>query len=115
VGELAGALEFHVITGEAGSDLEECVPDVFGRVETLDKEGLVLDDRRDGIVAVAIAHEVVVHGVGAAASAVLVGEMHALVRLGWFASEVFVGLVHVVPPGGVVFYVAEIVMVSGWK
>jgi hypothetical protein len=29
--------------------------------------------------------------------------MHALVRLGWFASEVFVGLVHDgPPPGGVV-------------
>jgi hypothetical protein len=76
------------------------VPDVVGSVETLDEEGLVLDDRRNGVVAVAKAHVVVVHGEGAAAGAVLVGVVHALVWFGWLALEVFVGLVHGGPPPG---------------
>ena len=105
VAELAGALELHVVAGQACSDQEDRVPDVVGRVEALDEEGLVLDDGRDGVVAVAIAHEVVVHGVAATAGAVLLGAVHALVRFGWLASEVlasevFVGFVHVVPPPG---------------
>jgi hypothetical protein len=99
VGEEAGALQLHAVAGEAGGDLEDRVPDVVGSVETLDEEGLVLDDRRNGVVAVAKAHVVVVHGEGAAAGAVLVGVVHALVWFGWLALEVFVGLVHDAPPG----------------
>jgi hypothetical protein len=98
VAEEAGALEFHVVAGEPRGDVAESLPDVFGRVEAFDEEGLVLDDGRDGVVAMAIAHVVVVHGVGPAAGAVLIRKVHALVWPGWLALEVLVGVVHVVPP-----------------
>ncbi len=102
VADEAGALEVDAVGGEAGGGGGEGGLDGGAVVEVGDVEGLVFDDGRDGAVAVAEAHVVVVHGVGAAAAAVVVG-VHALVRDGGFAHEVGVGFgCHGVgTPGGV--------------
>ena len=94
VEEKAGALEVHAVAGQAGGDVGEGVLDFGAGVEALDEEGIVLDDGRNRVRAVAEAHEVVVHGEGAAAGAVLVGVVHALVRPGWLAREVWIAVVH---------------------
>jgi hypothetical protein len=102
VGEEAGAFEVHAIVGEQGGEVAEGLLDGGATVEVLDLEGFVLDDGRDDGVAVGEAHEVVVHGAGAAAASVLVVVVHALVRDGWFAAEVVVAVVqHGVAPRGV--------------
>jgi hypothetical protein len=64
-------------------------------------ERLVFDDGRDDGVSVGEAHEVVVHGAGSAAAAVLVVVVHALVRDGWLAAKVVVAVVQHggAPPG----------------
>ena len=99
--EQAGALEIDVVAGQAGGDVGEGFLDGGAVVEAFDEEGVVLDDGGYVVGAVVVAHVLVVHGGGAAAGAVLVGFVHALVRLGWFAIEVCVGCWHVVPLPGV--------------
>jgi hypothetical protein len=94
-----------VIAGEAGGDVGESTLDCVVVVEGGDEEGIVLDDGRDVVGAVVVAHVLVVHGGGAAADAGFLGVMHALVRFGRFAVEVFVGVGHgvvlsVPPPRG---------------
>ena len=92
--EELGALEVHVVAGEAGGDLAEGALDGFAGVEVLEQEGIVLDDGGDVVGAVVEAHDLVVHGGGAAAGPVLFGDMHALVGFGGFAAEVVVGVGH---------------------
>jgi hypothetical protein len=103
--EQAGAFEVHVVAGEAGGDLGDGVLDGGVVVEALEEEWVVLDDGGDVVVAVVVAHVLVVHGGGSAADAGFLGVMHALVGLGRFALEVFVGCGHVVslPPGGGIY------------
>jgi hypothetical protein len=90
----AGALEVHVIAGEAGGELAEGALDGGAVVEVLEQEGVVFEHREDGVGTVVVAHQLAVHGDGAAAGAVLVGKVHALVGPGGFAVEVFVGFGH---------------------
>ena len=98
VEEEACAFEVDAVAGEAGGDLSEGFLEGGAIVEVLDEEGLVLDDGGDVLTTVVMAHVLVVHGGGAAAGTVLLRLVHALVRFGWFADEVFVRCGHVVPP-----------------
>ncbi len=92
--EETGALEVHVVAGEAGAELAEGALDVGSGVETFEQEGVVFEHGEDGVGAVVEAHELVVHGDGAAAGSVLFGVVHALVGFGGFAVEVGVGVGH---------------------
>jgi hypothetical protein len=101
VGEEAGSFEVHAVGGEQGGEVAEGLLDGVAGEGGGDLEGLVFDDRRDDFVAMGVAHVVVVHGGGAAAAAVLEVVVLALVRHGWLADEVGVGVVHgVVSPRG---------------
>lgn len=80
VEEETGALEVDLVCGEAGGDVGESLLDGVAGAEVEDLEGVVLDDGRDGFGAVGVAEELVVHGAGAAAAAVLFEVVHALVR-----------------------------------
>jgi hypothetical protein len=93
VGEEAGSFEVHAIVGEQGGEVAEGLLDDGAGGEVWNVEGLVFDDGRDDGVAMGEAHEIVVHGAGAAAASVFVVVVHALVRDGWFAAEVVVGVV----------------------
>jgi hypothetical protein len=116
VADEAGAAEVHAVGGEAGDDFEVGALDVVAGVEAVDEEGLIGDDGGDVVVVVGVAHVVVVHGDGAATDAGLVGKVEALMRLGWFALEVLVRVVHVVPPPGVSpDDVVETVVVMKWE
>ena len=88
--EQAGAFEVHAVAGQARGDGEQGSLDVVAGVEAVDEEGVVLDDGHDDVVAVGVAHVLVLHGGGAAADAGLVGGVHALVRFGRLALEVSV-------------------------
>ena len=99
VDEEAGTFEVHAVAGETGGDSCERRLDRGAVVEVLDIEGFVFDDGWDGFVAVAEAHEFVVHGVGSAAAAFVV-DVHALVSDGRLAEEVIECLSHGVPPLG---------------
>jgi len=90
----SGSLEVHAVAGEAGGDVAEGALDGVSGVEVFDEEGVVFDDGADVVGAVVVAEELVVHGGGAAAGSVLFGVVHALVRFGWLAVEVFVGVGH---------------------
>jgi hypothetical protein len=94
VGEEASAFQVHAVAGEQGGEVGEGVLDGIAVVEVRDGERLVFYDGRDDGVAVGEAHEVVVHGSGAASAAVLVVVVHALVRDGWFSAEVGVVVGH---------------------
>ena len=98
--EQAGAFEVDAVAGQARGDGQQGALDVVAGVEAVDEERIVLDDGHDDVVAVDVAHVLVLHGGGAAADAGLVGGVHALVRLGRLAHEVFVGGWHGVPPPG---------------
>jgi hypothetical protein len=98
--EQAGAFEVDAVAGQAGGDAEQGALDVVAGVEAIDEERIVLDDGHDDVVAVDVAHVLVLHGGGAAADAGLVGGVHALVRLGRLAHEVFIAGWHGVPPRG---------------
>jgi hypothetical protein len=100
VGEEAGSFEVHAIVGEQGGEVAEGLLDGGATVEVGDVEGFVFDDGRDDGVSVGEAHEVVVHGSGAAAASVLVVVVHALVRDGWFAAEVVAVVQHGGGPPG---------------
>ncbi|HEX3572191.1 MAG TPA: hypothetical protein VHU44_15335 [Acidobacteriaceae bacterium] len=106
VGEESGSLEVHAVVGEQGGEIAEGLLDGGVVVEVGDVERLVFDDGRNDGVAMGEAHEVVVHGAGAAAAAVFVVVVHALVRDGWFAAEVVVAVVQhgVAPPGCLVWF-----------
>ena len=98
-----------MVAGEAGGYVGEGFADGGVVVESLDEEGIVLDDGGDVVGAVVVAHVLVVHGGGAAAGSILLGGVHALVRFGWFAVEVFVGGWHVIPPGVYLMW-----LIRGW-
>jgi len=99
VEEEGRSFEVHAVAGETGGDVGDGDLDGFAGVEGGEFEGLVLDDGRDGFVAVLIAHVFVVHGEGAAAEAGFVEGVHALVGPGRLPPEVRnVGLGHGVPP-----------------
>ena len=106
--EEAGSLEVDVVAGEAGGDVGESFLDGGPVVEALDEEWVVLEDGGDVVGAVVVAHVLVVHGGGATAGAVVV-VVHTLVRLGWFALEVFVVAGMWYPP---VVYV--MLLIRGW-
>jgi hypothetical protein len=89
--EEGGSFEVDAVGGEAGGDGGEGGEDGVAGEQGFDEEGLVLDDGGDVFGAVVEAHELVVHGGGAAAVAVFVGLVQALVRLGGLAGEVGVG------------------------
>jgi hypothetical protein len=88
--EERGSLEVDVVAGETGGGVGEGFLDGGAVVEVDDLEGVVLDDGGDLVVAVLVAHVLVVHGDGAAADAVLFGVVHALATAGWFALVVSV-------------------------
>ena len=92
--EELGAFEVDVVAGEAVGDVTVGLLDGGVRVEIFDEEHVVLDDGGDLVGAVRVAHVFVVHGHGMAAGSVLLVVVHALVRLGWFASEVLVAVGH---------------------
>ncbi len=101
--EELGAFEVDVIAGEAMSDVAVGFLDGSVRVEVLDEEHVVLDDGGDLVGTVGVTHVLVVHGHGAAAGSVLLVVVHALVRLGRFALEVFVVVGHDFFLGNLVF------------
>ena len=81
--EECGALEVHVVGGEAGADFGEGVLDGGAVVEAGELERVVLQDGGDIVGTVLEAHDFVVHGARAAALTGFFGVMHALVRDGW--------------------------------
>jgi hypothetical protein len=83
----SGSLEVHVIAGQAGGYVGDGLLDDGAVVEPGDEEGVVLEDGRDVVVAVVEAHDLVVHGGGAAAGSVLFGVVHAAVRASWVEQE----------------------------
>jgi hypothetical protein len=87
IDDQAGALEIDAIAGEPGGHVGERLLDDNRARKVDDLEGLILDDGRDGVVAVGETHVVVVHGAGTAAAASF-GGVHALVRNGRLAGEV---------------------------
>jgi hypothetical protein len=113
--EEAGAFEVHLVAGEAGGDLEVGLLDVVAGVEAFEQVRVVGDDGGDVLLAVLVAHELVVHGgVAAAVALALLEFMHALMRLGWFAPEVFVSIVHGYTPPGGMCQVVDAVEVAEW-
>ena len=115
IGEEAGSFEVHAVGGEQGGEFSEGVLDGRAGEAGGDLEGLVFDDGWDVVGAVGVAHEVVVHGSGAASAAVLVVVVHALVRDGWFSAEVGVVVGHglCAPPGWVISGFVDVVGVGG--
>ena len=101
--EELGALEIDVVAGQAVGDVAVGFLDGRVGVEILDEEHVVLDDGGDLVGAMRVAHVLVVHGHGAAAGSVLLVVVHALVRLGRFALEVFVVVGHNFFLGNLVF------------
>ena len=93
--EELGAFEVDVVAGEAVGDVTVGLLDGGVRVEIFDEEHVVLDDGGDLVGTVGVTHVLVVHGHGMAAGAVLLVVVHALVRLGRLASEVFVVVGHI--------------------
>jgi hypothetical protein len=96
-----------VVAGEAGGDIAEGLLDGFVGVERVDEEHVVLDHGGDVVGAVGVAHVIVLHGHGAAAGAVVFRLVHALVRAGWFALEILVGVGHVFSLNCVMFCCRE--------
>lgn len=89
-----GAFEVDAVAGEAVGDVAERLLDGGVGVEVGEQEHVVLDDGRDDVGTVGVAHVVVVHGHGAAAGAVFVRAVVALVRDGGFALVIGVGAGH---------------------
>ena len=89
-----GALEVHVIAGEAGGDLAKSVLDGFTGVEVFEQERIVFEDRKDDVGSVVVTHHLVVHGDGAATGSVLLGGVDALVGFGRFAVHLCIGVGH---------------------
>ena len=92
--EELGAFEVDVVAGQAVGDVAVGFLDGGVRIEILDEEHVVLDDGGNLVGTVGVAHVLVVHGHGVAAGSVLLVMVHALVGLGWFASEVLVAVGH---------------------
>ena len=92
--EELGALQVDVVAGQAVGDVAVGFLDGGVRVEIFDEEHVVLDDGGYLVGAMGVTHVLVVHGHGVTAGSVLLVVVHALVRLGWFASEVLVTVGH---------------------
>jgi hypothetical protein len=92
--EEVGAAEVHAVAGEAGGDFAEGLLDGGSIVEMGQVVGRVFDDGGDGVAAMVEADELVVHGGGSAAVAVVFVAVSALVRFGGFAGEVGVAVGH---------------------
>jgi hypothetical protein len=105
--EQLGAAEVDVVRGQAAGDVAKGFLDGLVGAEVVDEEHVVLDDRRDVVGAVGVAHVVVGHRHAAAAGAVLFRLVDALVRGGWFALEVLVAVGHDFSLFCLMFYCSE--------
>ena len=80
-----GSFEVDIVAGEACGDVCESGLKGGAVVEVGDLEGVVFEHGGD-VGTVLVAHELVVHGDGAAAGSVFLGLVLALAAVGWFAA-----------------------------